>query len=450
MCMGFWKQGILLGWILVCLLSGSAFAGEKFISAVNRGLQVFIKADENGQIWCAYFDPTNRLHLYNAENGKDLLVASGGGESLGGLVFDAAKGHFFLAWRQKGEGKKLFFRASHDDGKTLSEPILLDDGTTEPLPRIAMGANTKGDVAVEWLGETKIGGNRYHLYAACSSDFGNTFLKPRNLTFGYDHSIYPALFTDDKGTYAFSYSYSTDANERYMVFRKSTDGCKTWSAPLEIKKIGIVSIFVEPARIGNRLHVFWFNNYEGVPVVEGAYSDDDGSTWKTTVLEGTRGFDTGLMRVAHDSMGHIYISLHGKKGPDEESIYIVRSEDNGATWGEMEPLRHYSSKDTKADNLMMRAEDDGTVIAVWEDYRNIRSNIYMQYSRDYGKTWQGKDIPLEEPGKFNTAFFQYTDDIVKVKDKYYLLAHRFRSDALGKDADLLLIDFSLGRGGHQK
>ena len=74
----------------------------------------------------------------------------------------------------------------------------------------------------------------------------------------------------------------------------------------------------------------------------------------------------------------------------------------------------------------------------------------MQYSRDYGKTWQEKDIPLEEPGKFNTAFFQYTDDIVKVKDKYYFLAHRFKSDALGKDADLLLIDFSLERGGHQK
>jgi len=43
---------------------------------------------------------------------------------------------------------------------------------------------------------------------------------------------------------------------------------------------------------------------------------------------------------------------------------------------------------------MIQAEDDGTVIAVWVDYRNLRSNIYMQYSRDYGKTWQEKDIPL--------------------------------------------------------
>ncbi len=75
--MRLWKKGILLGWILMYLLSGSAFGGEKFISEIDRGMQVFIKADEDGQIWSVYFDPTNGLHLHNAESGKDLLVASG-------------------------------------------------------------------------------------------------------------------------------------------------------------------------------------------------------------------------------------------------------------------------------------------------------------------------------------------------------------------------------------
>jgi hypothetical protein len=447
--MGFWKKGILLGWVIACLLSVSAFGGEKLISEVSVGTQTYISADQEGQIWAVYFDPRDGIHIRNAESGKDLLVSSGGEKSHSGLAFNAIKGHFFAAWREKAGGKKLFFRASHDDGKTLSETVLLDDGKTQALPRIEIGSNTKGNVAVEWLGETSIDGDKYHLYAACSNDFGKTFSKPENLTLGYDHSIYPAILVDDGGIYAFSYSYSTSRNERYIVFRKSVDGCKTWSAPLEIKKIGVVTLFVEPVRVGKRLHVIWFNSYEGVPVVEDAYSDDDGSTWKTTVLEHTRGFDTGLVRVAHDSRGDIYVALYGKKDTEKETVYFVRSEDNGATWSDMIPLRHYSSKDTKANNLIMKAEDDGTVIAVWRDYRNIRSNIYMQYSRDYGKTWQEKDVPLDEPGKVNTGFFQYTDDIVKVKDKYYLLAHRFRTDALTK-ADLILIDFSLEKGGHGK
>jgi hypothetical protein len=142
--------------------------------------------------------------------------------------------------------------------------------------------------------------------------------------------------------------------------------------------------------------------------------------------------------------------LHGKKGEGKETVYIVGSEDNGATWGKMVPARQYSSKETKADKLIMRAEDDGTVVAVWQDYRNIRSNIYMQYSRDYGKTWQEKDIPLEEPGKFNTGYYPYTDEIVKVKDKYYLLADRYKSDSDEGNASLLLLDFTLDRGGKEK
>jgi len=447
--MGLWSKRILLTGVFVCILPGFVFGGEKFITEFDNGRPTFIKVDQDGGIWTTYYDVANGLHVRNVDSGKDLLITARGERSMSGLAFGALNGHLFTAWREKAAGKKLFFRASHDNGKTLAEPILLDKGETEALSRVKMGANAKGDVVVEWYGEKKIGKDKYHLYAACSSDFGNTFSEPQNLTLGYDHSIYPALLVDDKGTYVFS--YSTREKKQYMVFRKSSDGCKKWSDPLEIKEIGLVTLFVEPVRVGNRLHVFWHNIYpDSGPVVEGAYSDDEGSTWKTTVLEGTRGLDTGLLRVAADSKGHIYISLHGKKGEGKETVYIVGSEDNGATWGKMVPARQYSSKETKADKLIMRAEDDGTVVAVWQDYRNIRSNIYMQYSRDYGKTWQEKDIPLEEPGKFNTGYYPYTDEIVKVKDKYYLLADRYKSDSDEGNASLLLLDFTLDRGGKEK
>ncbi len=449
--MGLWKKGILLAGILVCILVTSAFGGEKFISEVSIGKPAFIKAGQNGEIWIAYYDLKNGLRVRDAESGKDLFLNGGKEDFSSGLAFDVLKEHIFAAWREKPGEKRVSFRASHDNGKSLSETVLLDGGTTQPLTRLKMGANSKGNVAVEWYGETKIDNDQYHLYATCSSDFGNTFSKPQNLTLGYDHSIYPAVLVDDKGTYAFS--YSTRQNKRYMVFRKSLDGCKTWSNPLEIKEIGDVGLFVEPVRIGSRLHVFWFNFYSGLPVVEGAYSDDDGLTWKTTVLESTRGLDTGLMRIASDAKGHIYISLHGlfkgEKRTGKETVYLVKSDDNGSTWGEMVPIRHYQSNDTKAEKLIVKAEDDGTVVAVWLDFRNIRSNIYMQYSKDYGKTWQEKDIPLEEPGKFNSGFYQYTDEIVKVKDRYYFLADRFKSDALDK-ADLILLDFTLDRGGEKK
>ena len=448
--MGLLRKGLFLAGFLVCIFSGVVFGGEKLIAEIDRAKQAFIKVDQNEELWTAFYDPMNSVHIRNIKGEKDLLAGTGEGQSGSGLDFTIVKGHFFTAWREKAGGKKLFFRASHDNGKTLSGPVLLDDGTTEPLPRIRIGSNTSGAVVVEWVGEKKIGGDQHFLYAACSNDFGATFSKPKNLTLGYYHAVYPALLVDDKGAYVFAYSYRD--KKKYMVFRRSVDVCQTWSEPMEIKEIGIVTLFVEPVRVGNRLHVFWFNNYNDIGyVIEDAYSDDDGLTWKTTVLESTKGFDTGLLRVASDSKGHIYIALFGEKDKEKQSVYLVRSEDNGATWGEMVPVRHYSSKNTKAEHLIVRAEDDGTVVAVWVDYRNIRSNIYMQYSRDYGKTWQEKDFPLEEPGKFNTTYYPYTNEIVKVKDKYYLLANRFKSDLLiDKTADLLLLDFTLDKGGKDK
>jgi hypothetical protein len=447
--MGFWKRGIPFACVLVCIFSGVVSGGEKFIAEVDRTKHAFIKVGQDNEIWTAYYDPMNSVNIRSLKAEKDLSVNTGEDKVRSGLAFGIMKEHLFTVWREKAEGKKLFFRASHDGGKTFADTILLDDRKTEALPRIKIGSNTKGTVVVEWLGEKKIDSDQYHLYAACSDDFGKTFSKPQNLTLGYNDSYYPALHVDDKGIYVFS--YSSVGTKRYMVFRRSVDGCKTWSDPMEIKEIGVVTLFVEPVRVGNRLHVFWFNNYDNAGyVIEDAYSDDDGLTWKTTALESTRKFDTGLLRVAYDSKGHIYVALHGIKGADKQSVYMVKSEDNGATWGEMIPIRHYPSKNTKAEFLILKAEDDGTVVAVWVDFRNIRSNIYMQYSKDYGKTWQEKDIPLEEPGKANTSYYPYTNEIVNVNGKYYLLAHRYKSDDLGKTADLLLLDFTIDKGGKDK
>jgi hypothetical protein len=72
----------------------------------------------------------------------------------------------------------------------------------------------------------------------------------------------------------------------------------------------------------------------------------------------------------------------------------------------------------------------------------------MQYSKDYGRTWQDKDIPLEEPGRFNTALYAYTDSLVKVNDRYHVLAYRFKNDIVNiGEADCPLIEFTLADGG---
>jgi hypothetical protein len=128
--------------------------------------------------------------------------------------------------------------------------------------------------------------------------------------------------------------------------------------------------------------------------------------------------------------------------------FVMRSEDNGNAWEKPLMLRHEPFGKTKAEFPHILAGEKGVVVAVWVDYRNIRSNLYMQVSRDFGKSWQEKDMPLEEPGRFNTAHYPLTESLVRTGNTYFKLAYRFRDDLVSSGkADLLLMDLAIDNGG---
>jgi hypothetical protein len=425
------------------------FAGEMTLAPdqFNRFGGTYMEVDDKGDIWTAFYDLKGKIHCRNASNGRDLVVNEGMEQAPGGIGFDVQGSNLYVVWREKTERKKLWFRAFRDGGKTLDNPILLDD-RNEPLPRIRISSNAEGDIHILYLSEAPTAASRYNILFKYSHDFGRTFSEAQNLTLGYYDSIYPTLFAESENVYTFSDSGKN--GKHFMFFRKSTDRGRTWGEPLEIREIGGVTVYIEPIRVGQRLHVFWLDISGSEHIVGEAFSDDDGQTWKSKYLEDTRGMDIGLMRLAHDSEGHIYLAFSERNDdlPKEKlKVFVMRSGDNGDTWGKPLSFRHYPFENTQAVNPHIIAAEKGIVVVVWVDYRNIRSNLYMQFSKDYGETWHEKDIPLEEPGRFNTAHYPLTETLVMIGDTYYELAYRFKSDLVStNEADLLLIDFKLQSG----
>jgi len=426
------------------------WAGEKTLTPepFNRFGGTYMKVDDKGDIWTAFFDPDGDIHIRDAMKGIDLVVTEGMEKSPGEIGFDIQGNNLYVVWREKIGGKKLWFRASDDGGRTLRDPVLLDDRNL-PLPRLRMYSNAKGDIFILYLSEAQVDDSKYNLLFTSSHDFGRTFSEVRNLTQGYMDAIYPSLFTEGEKVNMFS--DSGREGKRFMIFRKSSDSGRSWSEPMEIREIGGVTVYIEPIKVGQRLHVLWLDIMDNEHIVGAAFSDDDGLTWKSKYLEDTRGMDIGLMRLAHDSKGHIYLAFSAKREDTEKDkmkVFVMRSEDNGETWEKPFNLRHYPFKKTRAENPHIIAGENGIVVCVWVDYRNIRPNLYMQFSKDYGKTWQEKDVPLEEPGRFNTAHYPLQETLVRIGDTYYELAYRFKSDLVFiEKADLLLIDFNPENGG---
>jgi hypothetical protein len=78
----------------------------------------------------------------------------------------------------------------------------------------------------------------------------------------------------------------------------------------------------------------------------------------------------------------------------------------------------------------------------WEDWRDIRPNVYVAYSTDYGVTWQ-KEIPVGPPGRVNLAMdFRLERALIHQGDTYHLVAKRFENDTLST-ADLVEYAFTL-------
>lgn len=436
----------------ILLFAHAVYAGEKILAEdFNRYESVHLKADADKNLWTAYYDMNSRIHVQNIAEGTDFIMNDGSKEGASrGLAFDVQGDRVFSVWRDEiaQQGRVVTFRAASDGGKKLSDPVVLDPGRTKAFTRLKMGANSKGEIIVLWYGDTRVKDTMYHFYATQSSDSGETFSEPQNLTTGYHDAIYPSLLVSGGNSYVFAAAKRD--GDRYMIFRKTTDGGKTWTDPVEIMKTGEANTFIEPFRVGDRLHVVWLDEIEGYAVIRNAYSDDEGETWNTHTFGQTKGLYIFTMHMAHDSKGDIYIALGASHTLKEKNnVYLIRSEDNGASWEDMVTLRHYPFDNTHAETPTVYAAENGEVVVVWEDYRNIRSNLYMQYSLDHGRTWQEQDNPLEEPGRFNTAVYAYTDRMIKQDDTYYLLARRYKGDLTKQKADLLLIDFTLKKEGRE-
>ncbi len=126
--MGLWSKGLFLMGIFVCIISASAFGGEKIVTEIDRTKETFIKVDQDGEYGAHIMTrPMASISVIQG-NEKDLLVNSGGTRGTrSGLAFNIVK-DIFLQHGGKRPGEEALFPRKPRYGKTLSEPVFLDEG----------------------------------------------------------------------------------------------------------------------------------------------------------------------------------------------------------------------------------------------------------------------------------------------------------------------------------
>jgi hypothetical protein len=99
-------------------------------------------------------------------------------------------------------------------------------------------------------------------------------------------------------------------------------------------------------------------------------------------------------QIATDGNGHIYVVWEDTRNGSSD-IYLNYSSDYGLTWQTSDIRLDTDAEGVATSNSpQIACDNSGHVYVVWEDERNGTSDVYFNFSSDYGATWLPSDRKL--------------------------------------------------------
>ena len=198
-----------------------------------------------------------------------------------------------------------------------------------------------------------------------------------------------------------------------IVYKKSSDGGKTWSDRLPTPKSWATSREVPTIhRVidadGKKRLIMW----SGLYPARLAVSEDDGETWSELKPVGDWGgiVVMGFVEPVKTGKGHYLAMFHDdgrffkKDGKVTKTftLYKTISKDGGLTWSYPESV--YQSSAVHLCEPGCIRSPDGKTLAVLLRENSRRKNSHIIFSKDEGKTWsEPREVPLSLTGDRHTG-----------------------------------------------
>ena len=331
-------------------------------------------------------------------------------------------------WWSHESGKNLYFTTTADRGLSFSPVVAVNDDHGV-LPPYSLIQGPAGVVGITYSDERL---PNYQVYFNRSLNYGRTWAtpdqrldapppggrssavqEPQSIEAG---SVWLSAWTD---------SVQTAGQASYrIVSRRSLDHGVTWTQPdvLYSADHNISSLMVKSS--GNGIVIAADELNHGIFTL---ISTNQGESWRATgILPGTESAsNSGIDLTLLDGRGYL-VWMQDRK---EEKTKIMRAsvQFDQAKWtGPVQRLDQKSNDNTRSLSPVIAATKQGSLVAAWVDYRDIRPNIYMSASYDGGQVWTNPKA-LNKPGSIATgwpqliawgdttalAFETYTDADVK-------------------------------------
>jgi beta-glucanase (GH16 family) len=197
-----------------------------------------------------------------------------------------------------------------------------------------------------------------------------------------------------------------------IIMKRSDNGGRSWSQRLPTpkswetsKETPTIHRMIDPRDGTKRLVMF-----SGLYPIRMAHSEDDGATWTELEPIGDYGGIVAMGCAERMANGDYIAMFHDdgrfftKDGKVTKTfrLYQVRSSDGGLTWGEPEEI--WSGSDVHlCEPGMIRSPDGKTLAILLRENRRVR-NSHVMFSTDEAETWsEPRELPGALTGDRHTA-----------------------------------------------
>jgi len=328
--------------------------------------------------------------------GADSIHAGHGAPTASGVhsldVFtDGRALHLLVAEYSSGTNPPaLLYQRSADAGRTWSKPVRVDTGAKPPRsPSRGMDAQIAAvgkNLIALWgtHGEGYMGSGP--MVTALSDDGGKTWRpgpNPADDGLNTGHA-YADLASDSQGALHLVWLDSRDGKQG-LRYARSTDGGRTWSKNLTLKKETCECCWNTLAVSGNTVHVLFRDKSPRDMAMVSSF--DGGLTWGKPAVAG--GFGWEFQGCPHVG-GGLALPLSGEGSlhalvwtglAEKSGVYHLRSTNRGTTW---QPPQRIGPVDARRSDIAVR---DRALVAALEIVADGESAVFAAKSVDGGVTW---------------------------------------------------------------
>lgn len=286
----------------------------------------------------------------------------------------------FVVWQDDTEGflnKEIFVAHSSNGGKKYRKKLNLSDNATDDSanPSVAIeGSN----VYVVW---TYLGSNTGDIFFTRSTDLGDTWSVPVNLSDDVNPCFYPEVRVDAGVVYV-SWEEST-ATATEVMFRRSPDGGVSFEPEVNLSSSLGRSGFPKLETQGGNVFVLWEDESDGDADLFLRRSLDQGQTFEPVV-----DLSNDVGNSVHSALavdGSVVVVAWTDFGAQLGEIQLRRSGDSGASFGA--PLNLSNTVDSVSQWPQLDVEGSD-VHVVWEDDAALKVDVYYARSQDGGVSFE--------------------------------------------------------------